>query len=84
MKYVEKYLDQYAGKIKGGKAQDVYMAVLFPRAIDKPDSYVLFREGTLAYKQNKGLDKSGDGTITKAEAAAKVVSLVGKHKKDAK
>lgn len=80
MKYVEKYLDQFANKIKGGKAQDVYMAVLFPKAIDKPDDYVLFREGTLAYRQNKGLDKSGDGTVTKAEAAAKVVSLVGKHK----
>lgn len=79
MQYVEKYFDQFANKIKGGSAEDVYMAVLFPKAIDKPDDYVLFREGTLAYRQNRGLDKTGDGTVTKKEAAAKVVSLVGKH-----
>lgn len=80
MEYVDRYLDQFDNKIKGGSAQDVYMAVLFPKAIDKPDSYILFNEGTKAYRQNRGLDKSGDGTVTKAEAAAKVVSLVGKYK----
>lgn len=79
MAYVEKYFDQWASKIKGGNASDVYMAVLFPKAIDKPDSYVLFRQGTTAYKQNKGLDTNGDGTVTKAEAARSVVDLVGKY-----
>lgn len=77
--FVEKYLDQFKGKITGGDASDVYMAVLFPRAIDKPDSYVLFTSGTRAYRQNKGLDLNGDGTITKAEAAREVVSRVGKY-----
>lgn len=79
MSFVEKYLDQFDSKIRGGSADDVYMAVLFPKAANKPDSYVLFRQGTKAYQQNRGLDLNGDGTITKAEAARKVVSLVGKH-----
>jgi hypothetical protein len=77
--WVERYLDQYVDKIKGGNASDVYMAVLFPKAIDKSDDYVLFRSGTKAYSQNIGLDENGDGIITKAEAAKKVVSLVGKY-----
>ena len=81
MKWVEKYFDQHAGKIRGGDASDVYMSVLYPKAAGKSDDYVLFREGTTAYKQNAGLDKSGDGTVTKKEAAAKVVALVSKYKK---
>ena len=77
--FVEKYLDQFSSKIRGKGASDVYMAVLFPKAINKSDDFVLFREGTKAYSQNKGLDSNGDGTVTKAEASRKVVSLVGKH-----
>ena len=79
MKYVEKYFDQYADRISGGSARDVYMAVLFPKAIGKADDYVLFSSGTKAYNQNKGLDSNGDGTVTKLEAARSVVKLVGKH-----
>lgn len=79
MVWVERYLDQFGEKIKGGSPSDVYMAVLFPKAIGKSDDFVLFRKGTKAYEQNRGLDKTKDGTVTKREAAAKVVSLVGKH-----
>lgn len=72
MVYVEKYFDQFAGRIRNGSLEDVYMAVLWPRAIGKPTSYVLFRSGTKVYEQNRGLDRNGDGTVTKYEAAAKV------------
>lgn len=68
--YVEKYFQPYKGKIKS--IEDLYMAVLWPAAIGKKDSYVLFKVGTKAYQQNKGLDTDSDGNITKFEAAAKV------------
>lgn len=70
--FVEKYLDQWAGRIEGGSVDDLYMSVLWPAAIGKPDGYVIFRSGTTAYDQNRGLDTNGDGTITKFEAANKV------------
>lgn len=74
--YVEKYFDQYRNKIRGGSVDDLYMAVLWPAAVGKPDGYVLFRRTSSnpksAYNQNRGLDRNGDGTITKAEAATKV------------
>lgn len=79
MKFVESYFDQFASRIKGGDASDVYMSVLYPKAIGKPDDYVVFRKGDGNYEPNKGLDKSGDGTVTKKEAAAKVLSLVSKY-----
>ncbi|WP_217364050.1 transglycosylase SLT domain-containing protein, partial [Marinobacterium sp. xm-d-509] len=72
MTYVEKYFDQFGSRIRGGDINDLYMAVLYPRAIGREDGYVLFREGTTAYQQNAGLDTNEDGTITKFEAAAKV------------
>ena len=71
MKYVGDYFRQFP-QIKGGNIDDVYMAVLWPKAIGKPDGYPIFRRGTIAYQQNAGLDTNGDGTVTKFEAARKV------------
>lgn len=65
--YVEQYLTPYSGRLK--TLEDAYMAVLYPAAIGKPNTFPLFLSGTLAYSQNSGLDFDGDGTITKFEAA---------------
>lgn len=71
MVYVRKYFKQFP-QIKGGSVDDVYMSVLWPKAIGKPPGYPIFRKGTKAYTQNAGLDTNKDGTVTKFEAAAKV------------
>jgi peptidoglycan hydrolase-like protein with peptidoglycan-binding domain len=68
--FVEKYLRPFKGRLR--TIEDTYMAVLFPKAIGKDNNFVLFREGTTAFKQNKGLDVDGNGRITKHEAAQKV------------
>ncbi|WP_420457092.1 hypothetical protein [Rubrivirga sp.] len=71
--YVERYFrmrQRQFGKIT--TLSDVYMAVLRPANIGDPESAVLFRAGTTAYRQNDGLDSDGNGEITKAECAAKV------------
>lgn len=51
--------------------EDVYMAILLPSAVGKPNSHPLFTGG-IAYRQNSGLDINKDGKVTKYEAAAKV------------
>jgi len=68
--WVEKYFQPYKGRMK--TLEDLYMAILWPVAVGKEPDYVLFRSGTLAYTQNKGLDVNKNGLITKQEAAAKV------------
>lgn len=68
--WVEKYFQPYKGRMK--TLEDLYMAILWPAAVGKESSYVLFRKGTLAYTQNDGLDVNNNGQITKREAAAKV------------
>lgn len=72
--YVEKYLKPYAGRMTD--LPSAYMAVLWPAAVRKPLSHVLFAAPTVAYEQNKGLDADKDGKVTKAEAAAKVQRLL--------
>lgn len=76
---VERYLSRYKGKIK--TLDDLYMAVLYPKAIDKDANYALFKDNPnlteaqrrrTAYGQNKGLDLNKDGRVTKNEAASKV------------
>ena len=69
--YVYKYFRQFGKDLSGWTLEDVYMAILYPKAIGKPLDYV-FDWGELANKQNAGLDKDKSGTITKREAAAGV------------
>jgi hypothetical protein len=68
--YVEKYFRPYTKKLN--TLEDLYMAILWPAAIGKPNSQVLFSWPSNAYTQNKGLDTNNDGKITKEEATAKV------------
>jgi hypothetical protein len=67
--FVEKYFAPFKGRID--TLEDCYMAVLFPVAVGKPDSFILFKAPTVAYHQNQGLDANKDGKVTKAEAAAR-------------
>jgi hypothetical protein len=69
--FVKKHLAPFKNRMS--TVSDVYMTILFPRAVGKPEAFVLFKSPTRAFKQNKGLDANPkDGQVTKAEAAAKV------------
>jgi hypothetical protein len=68
--YVKKYLNPFKGRMRS--LSDVYMSILFPVAVGKPDSYMLFAAPSTAYRQNAGLDVNHDGEVTKGEAASKV------------
>ncbi len=68
--YVYQYLKPFKKALK--TLEDLYVAILWPGAVGKPNNHVLFAEGGAEYAQNKGLDTDKDGTITKGEAAAKV------------
>lgn len=73
LNYVYKYFKPYDGRLK--TLADVYMAILWPRGVGKPESYPLFVQGKAPlanYQQNAGLDTNKDGVVTKAEASAKV------------
>lgn len=76
--YVERYLGQYRGKMRD--VADVYMAVLWPKAIGMPIDGVLWDAGKwpTTYRQNAGLDANKDQRITKREAAGKVVAKLEK------
>ncbi|MBC2768551.1 transglycosylase SLT domain-containing protein [Pusillimonas minor] len=72
--WVHAYFRPYRGKMK--TLSDVYMAVLWPKAVGKPEDYVLWTKATMptTYRQNAGLDANKDGLIKKNEAAAKVAA----------
>jgi len=71
--YVRRYFLPSKGELRD--LSDVYMAILWPRAVGRLSSYVLFAQGSNEYKQNKGLDVNNDGVVTKVEAA----NLVQQH-----
>lgn len=80
--YVEAYLR--ANRVKNANFSDLYMSILYPSAMYKPENHVLFSKGTRYYSANSGLDRDRDGHITKAEAAYKAWSVglanLGKYK----
>lgn len=69
--FVKKYFRPWVGTLR--TLSDVYMAILWPGAIGRPEGWVLFDQADKAhpkrYLQNRGLDFNDDGKITKAEAA---------------
>lgn len=65
---VAEYFQPYARRIK--TRADMYMAILLPSMIGKPGNSKLFIKGTVAYRQNMGLDFDKDGAVTKDECAA--------------
>ena len=71
--YVEKYfiniMEQYATNIPAIMTlEDVYMAILWPKAIGQPVETVIFSEGSSAYKNNLPLDSNNDKKVTIQEA----------------
>lgn len=70
MEYVRRYLEPYRGRMKNDG--DVYMAVHWPAAVGKDDTYVMYRSGTSEYNANKGLDSNDDGIVTRGETLARV------------
>lgn len=73
--YVEKYFQQYASRIRN--LGDCYMAVLWPVAMGKADSYVMWTkvgQYSREYASNAGLDVNRDDQITRGEAVARVNS----------
>lgn len=68
LEYVLKYLRPYAKRMTS--ATETYLAVFYPAALGKSNSYVLFSRGTLAYERNSGIDVDKDGRITKADVSA--------------
>ena len=69
--YVERYFRERR-KPAVWTLEDVYMVILCPIAVGQPSSYPCYREPSKAYEMNKGLDRDGDGVISKYEAGAAV------------
>jgi len=74
--YVARYFKPYRGRLK--TIEDVYMAVLWPRAVGAANDAVLFAAPSRAYELNRGLDRNGDGRVTKEEATAPVRAKLSK------
>lgn len=73
--WVEKYFQPFKGKLHN--LADLYMAILWPKAVGKPLEYVLWDKDTrpTTYRQNAGLDLDRDGEVTKAECSAKLFAM---------
>ncbi len=57
---------------------DLYMALLWPRAIGAADDAPIFAAGSPQYRANQPLDVNRDLVITKAEAASFVAARLQK------
>ncbi|MEA2641501.1 MAG: hypothetical protein QOF51_2895 [Chloroflexota bacterium] len=74
--YVEAYFIPFRGHLN--TLADLYMAILWPRAIGQTEDTVLFGDQSVQYTQNSFLDLDGDGAVTKLEATARVTAKLAR------
>ena len=71
-------VDAYLSGVLQGRpvnnATDLYLSVLWPRAMGRDDNYVLFskHENSKAFRQNNSFETNGDGAVTVGEVSRKV------------
>ena len=46
---------------------DLYLAILYPKALEGSLSYILYAKPSRAYRQNSGLDENKDGKVTASD-----------------
>lgn len=82
LRYVYEYFKPYKGRLHN--LGDIYMAILWPRAVEKPDHYVLFDKKKVpkTFRQNAGLDLNKDGLVTRAECLVKINEKLAKGLKN--
>lgn len=78
LNFVYKYFKPYTGRLNN--LGDIYMAILWPKAVGKPDSYVLWDRASMptTFRQNAGLDSNKDARITRAECLGKILGKLAK------
>lgn len=78
LRWVYEYFKPYVGRLNN--LGDVYMAILWPKAVGKPDHFVLFdrKKTPTTFRQNSGLDVNKDGLVTRAECLVKVNERLAK------
>lgn len=82
LNYVYKYFRPFAGRLNN--LGDIYMAILWPKGVGKPDSYVLWDKGEMptTFRQNAGLDVDKNGKVTRAECLSKIKQKLTKGRLD--
>lgn len=63
--YVYKYLDSVRKRYRSyDSLTDLYLAILYPKALQGDYCYTLYATPSQKYKQNVGLDENNDGRVT--------------------
>lgn len=83
LNYVYRYFRPWKGRLLN--LGDVYMAILWPGGVGKPDAFVLWEKGQrpTTYRQNAGLDVNRDGAITRGECLTKIREKAAKGRQPA-
>lgn len=65
MDYVYRYLQTVRTRYGGfGSLTDLYLGILYPKALNQDYCYTLYARPSKAFKQNSGLDENADGRVT--------------------
>lgn len=65
LNYVYKYLNRVRNKFHEFESlTDLYLAILYPRALEGDFCYTLYATPSESYRQNSGLDENDDGLVT--------------------
>jgi len=76
LQYVHKYLAQVRRRYGSFTSlTDLYLAVLYPKAIGQDACYVLFGKPSKQYRQNAGLDENQDGYVSVSDIEKRMMRI---------
>ncbi|RMG30498.1 MAG: lytic transglycosylase domain-containing protein [Bacteroidetes bacterium] len=76
MQLVYEYLQQVRERYGEFRSlTDLYLAILYPRAINKEQTYVLYAQPSRMYRMNSGLDENKDGQVTVSDIEKRMQRL---------
>lgn len=76
MDYVYKYLDNVRRRYGAfNSLTDLYLGILYPRAIGQDFCYTLYAKPSKSYRQNSGLDENKDGVVSVSDIDKRMLRL---------
>ena len=72
--YVRKFYAPFKGRLNS--PEDVYMAVFWPIGVGKSSDFIIAKEGSPVYRENKVFDREKTGVITKRQVGGAIKGAI--------
>lgn len=76
LEWVFKYFNMWRKRGKEfNQLEDIYLSIFYPAAVGRDADKIIFKKGTIGYRQNRGLDLDRNGYLLVGEVCRKIYDV---------